>query len=209
MDPNFYVTARVPPVPDPQTGEPWPPRAPLLGGAQPKPAGDVDRIPEHLASPPEDQGPVLARYVHTFRWEKGAALYGLLVGGALTLGDLLFGGEGSVGWFLGLLLAGWSVWEQYRHRGSSATAGAEWLRNQHGWVRVNELVRIGMSVWRAPGELLLEDRDGRSLRISAREVVASQQLWDLVYNGMRRSIVLGAAEIDRGVWQFLQLPDRR
>jgi hypothetical protein len=80
MDP-----AALPPMPDPETGLPRPPRAPGRGrpkDAPPKPDPDRVNDPARAPQPPPRQGPVLAWYRSSWR---GAIVTGLWVTGLLVL----------------------------------------------------------------------------------------------------------------------------
>lgn len=207
---RYMDPAALPPIPDPETGLPRPPRAPGRGRpsaasseAVTGPAVDHASAPE----PPPDQGPVLAWYHSTRR----GAIYAA-VGGFVAAALLLSLRDGfQFRWvhywelWAGLVAIGLLVGAAAL-RGTESSAGVEWVRGRKAWVRTYELVKVTTSVSPSGVALAMRDSGGRSLSISLATVQSDQLLWDLVYNGILHSVIDGKAETNGRVHLHLHLP---
>ena len=52
----------------------------------------------------------------------------------------------------------------------------------------------------------LKDRDGREVRVNSSDVQEDRDIWDLVYNGMLHSVIIGGAETNGMVHSALEVP---
>jgi hypothetical protein len=108
----------------------------------------------------------------------------------------------------GLLVIGLLVGLTQR-KGSECSAGVEWVRGRKGWVRTYELVKVKSSA-SASGSVSvsMEDADGRVLNTNLGTLQQDALLWDLVYNGILHSVILGDAETNGALHQFVKVPYR-
>ena len=189
---------QLPPMPDRQTGEPKPPRAPTRS---PRGLGKGERWnPRRVPKPPNGHGPVLTwTYVDFDRWAQQAAtmavltvLYGLgwdFVNGRPFLNFFST-------WWMDVVMvlicvwAGFMYWEGW-------SAGADWLRkgrdNKFGsWVKTYELVSITTGKGKERTDITLRDVDGREVEFNVTAMPFTQDMWDYVYNGIRHSVARGA-----------------
>ncbi|HEX5402336.1 MAG TPA: hypothetical protein VFX16_08550 [Pseudonocardiaceae bacterium] len=209
--PRYVDPGSLPPVPDPETGEPRPPRAP--GRASAKPARfDRSRVsdPELAPVPPAGQGPVLAWYRTTRRYavQVGA-------GGALAVAVLLWLRAGFhvfwiTYWWVWLSIAVIGVLVGYTQlRGhDQCAAGVEWLSGRRSWVRTYELVKVKSLLAIGTPLISMEDSGGRRLSVPLTALQSDRLLWDLVYNGILHSVIAGNAETNGAVHVHLRLPYR-
>lgn len=77
-------------------------------------------------------------------------------------------------------------------RGTFCAAGADWLKTQHGWVMTYELTEVEMHLNGTSLDLFLRDSSGRGTNNQIANLQNDQDLWDLVYNGIRHSVANGA-----------------
>jgi hypothetical protein len=189
--------AGLPPRPDPATGIPRPPAAPLESDDPPAEPARC-RIPAG-ASPPEGEGPVLESYEQsrTERLKMGI-LFGAIVMVPLTIRD---GGLGWMGiWQFWLAVALGPLFCLFQPRDRLA-AGAEWLRVGRTHLRVYELVSVKVT-GTASGvswSLDLKDAKGADVALSLFLIQRNPRLWDLVYNGIRYSVRSGAKTNKRAI----------
>jgi hypothetical protein len=194
---------KLPPKPGVETGLPRPPRAPVDPGSG---EGGGEKKEQYKPSPPAGQGPVLEWYKGSRRGSIAAAFGGM----ALIIVGVTFKQGGSLEWLslwwiwpciavLGLLI-GLSV------RASSCSAGAEWFARNKTWVRTYELTSIKVKTPANYRQLHLEDKDGRKMNIKLLTAQENQELWDLVYNGIRHSVIDGRAETNGLARRALRLP---
>lgn len=197
--------AALPPRPDPQTGEPRPPRAPAGDDGSEVGETDPGRCPRKL---PSDQGPVLEWFRYSNRFTLLVGALGVLfvfVAGVLS-GDG-FGWMASVGGLavaVGIpLLTGLVLY--WGNRARWVAAGASWVADNTGWVDVYELTEIKTRVDVGVLKLCLTDSVGRKMDTSVTLLQANTKLWDLVYNGMLHSIRDRDVETDHNARLTLQL----
>jgi hypothetical protein len=204
--PRYLAPAALPPIPDPETGLPKPPRAP--GRVSATPAKRVSDPAEALAAPP-GQGPTLAWYATTRR-------YAIQLGvGAFLLGFvLLWLREGlRLSWmryweaWVGLVLIGFLVaLTQLKGTERYCAAGVEWLSGPKSWVRIYELAKVTSSLSFGSPLISMEDKAGRRLTLSLATLQEDRTLWDLAYNGILHSVIAGNAETNGRIHLQLRLP---
>lgn len=190
----------LPPRPDPRTGEPRPPRAPAFRSSRPErtaqqfPNGSFSSAGESPPAPPAGEGPVLA-------WESSNPREQLKIG-AIGLAVLVLGVSALRGFDLswmasplhGLVILAVSALVALRARKKPVAVGVEWLRVGRHWVRLYELAEIHTTRWKSELHLLLTDRHGRRAGVHAERLRERPPMYDLVYNGMLHSVVVGGAE---------------
>ncbi|MHA6798302.1 hypothetical protein [Bounagaea algeriensis] len=204
MDEDFYNVETLPPRPEPDSGEPRPPRARRLTTQPTRRSGSLEDLPMRLQSPPEGEGAVLEWHQHDYRCDVGLAVV-LIPLYAVVLGGLIAVNPGWP-WWLMLLLAPFLGWELYATRGLHCSAGAEWLQTPKGWVRLYELRAVKYTFRGVNDALRLEDAGGRTVELPTADVLGNQRLWDLVYNGIRHSTVLGGATTNAMARKALEIP---
>lgn len=202
------VNGKLPPKPDPATGQPRPPAAPLDASWG---HGHRRRTNRTKASPvpPPGQGPSLAWTSRS--WEGvfgGAGFLGLLVGGVLTL---KYGGFGWVvdwmNWLAILILSTLGVLFTVWGDGGLA-AGADWLRFHKEWVNTYGLVDVKLGVSRSRDTLVLRDNESREFSMGLKMLQDNPEIWDLVYNGMLHSVHYGGAAVNDRARERLLLDPR-
>ena len=190
----------LPPRPDPETGEPQPPRAPAFRNTRPErtrqrfPNGSFSSAAEEPPAPPEGEGPALVWEGSNPREQLkiGAIGFAVLVLGICALRGFDLGWMTSPPHWLVVLAVASAVGLQARRK--PVAAGAEWLRAGRHWVRLHELADIHTTRWKRELHLLLTDRSGHRLSVNAEELRERPPMYDLVYNGMLHSVVTGSAE---------------
>ncbi len=196
------------------SGEPWPPRAP-----GPEKRETFDLFPNRRGTnqetslpstvkPPDGEGPTFAWHTHSWRRElKNAIVYTAIYGTVLVA--LVSMDESRAKWWLLLSLVVVPAVVFFRSNGSSCSAGVEWLRRERGgWVRTYELDSVQV-LGVGNGLIYLGDTGGRDINIDTYDVFENRDLWDLVYNGILHSVVLGDARTNKAARELLELPSRR
>lgn len=193
----FYL----PPIPDPYTGQPRPPAAPVAR-RRVRP-GRASRPDARLATPPPGEGPVLEWYRPSI-WHAVTVGVVVFVGLFAMISAEEFGFDWVATWWYWLFFppAGVAGVLSLRHRYS---AGAYWLRCRGKVVRVYELTFVQLSNYYRSQYLELVDRRGARVLVPVGYVQAHRPLWDLVYAGIVHSAYRGA-RIDRQAAEVLQLP---
>jgi len=208
MPPLFLTQDDLPPKPDRETGEPRPPRAPDISGAEPLSKRDVRRVRsgKRRPAPPPGEGPLL-------EWFKPSPHEHLTTG---TWVFLLFvvgvtveqGGDPA---WMGF----WQVWVvllpmllgiHFAVRPAECAAGAEWLRVGRKWVRLYEIVTAEADRNGSDLRVTLEDGPGRRISVRAKDLQKDRELWDLVYNGILHSVIAGGAETNSLLHSALSVP---
>ncbi|WP_157183066.1 hypothetical protein [Sciscionella marina] len=200
----------LPPRPDPQTGEPQPPHAPIYHGDDRENAAARERSEQQKPEPPPGEGPVLAWYQANRRHTVFGFFFGAVV---VFLGICIvvwLKGGGFFGWMqywyiwpiiiIGPLLAALTV------RGNKCAAGAEWLRHNKRWVRIYELTKISLRRYTSDMELHLTDSNGRTVEVSTLLLQSDRLVWDLVYNGVLHSAANGAT-VTSAAKKALKIPE--
>ena len=75
-------------------------------------------------------------------------------------------------------------------------AGADWFARGKPWVNTYDLTSIRVTIPQNERHLELEDSTGRKLKLQLATAQESQDLWDLVYNGILHSATNGDAEVN-------------
>lgn len=208
----------LPPRPEPQTGEPFPPHGRAFKG--------IDRAPElnrsretrlsHKPDPPPGMGPALVWHKESKRG-KVTTFVGsfalLFVGGSLIA---VLDGGGPFDW-----MGAWQLWAiilvtAYLITGPLTyvvlSAGADWfqattvrfgVRRKTTVIRFYELREIkadfaGVTWWLT----LMGDEGG--IHLALHEWQYDRRMWDLVYNGILHSVAAGA-ECPKLTRQLLEL----
>lgn len=196
--------AELPVRPDRWTGEPRPPRAPRkessADGATP-----FDR--ERKGRPaPAGLGAVLEWNQESGADATKAGAIGMgLVVAFFTVRD------GGVGWmsdwiaWLYAAFAGVVMWWAYLKHW--VAAGADWVQQKKKWVNTYELTLVREGVFAAVNRgITLIDADGRRVDLNLKPVQSNPAMWDLVYNGIRHSVVSGDCEISESTCRMLDIP---
>lgn len=198
----------LPPPPDSQTGEPFPPHGLGFRGDADKPVPEHDPYRETRLSdkpePPEGMGPVLAWYKESKRGKLIGFLGGfaVLVTGATLISYL--NGDGAFDW-----VKYWQAWVILSVGCLLATgpltylvysAGADWfkfdvvkfgIRRRSTVIKLYDLKKITAEF--GATEFYLKLSDGKnSLDLTFLEFHYDRRIWDLVYNGILHSVAAGA-----------------
>lgn len=202
---EYLSPDRLPPKPEPQTGLPRPPRAPVEPGGG---SSTGTQQQSSKPSPPAGQGPAL-------EWHKASSRRSVAAGiGAMILVavGVTIKQDGSLDW-----MSIWWVWlivlvvgvlVGITIRADSCTAGADWLSIGKKWVSIYELTSVKVKVPANYRLLQLTDTGGRRVSISLNTVQENQDLWDFVYNGILHSVVNGNAETNALARRSLKLPPK-
>jgi hypothetical protein len=216
---TWYNFPELPPRPDPQTGKPFPPRAPGFkndkGVATEHDPARSTKV-SHKPEPPEGMGPVLAwhRDSRFFNVQGFFVALGLMSGGAVLLALL----KGDLG-YLGF----WQVWVvavvfAYLASGpldyETTSAGSDWIkldfnrrwyrRARSGYLKIYELTTVEGYFAGGMLHLRIEDLDGHWLDRQVGDLQRDRRIWDLFYNGLMHSIANGA-EINRIAVDLMKL----
>lgn len=197
-------TTTLPPVPDPVTGQPRPPHAPVRSTW---PSGVPDVDPARRPNPPPGEGPVLEHFRESRREGlRGAAF---MFGVAALISTWKFGGFGwvSVWYAWAFVIAPFVLHVLYTSWTDVFSAGALWLQYKSRWVRTYELTEIKLK-GRGWGWVYLqvEDRHLQRLWVPMNLLVQNRELWDLVYNGILHSAHTNRVRTNRGARTLLRLP---
>lgn len=191
--------------PDPITGEPRPPHAPLR---EEWPSGRNEADPAKIPPPPPGEGPIL-EYFRSSRRETiiGAVIGGTIITVATTLSWDGFGW--MTRWIFWLIISVTMAILAFVIRTEVFSAGAEWFRRQKKWVRLYELTEVKLT-GRPWGriQLVLRDRENRQVKADLNYLVQNRELWDLVYNGIVHSVHHNQARTNLGARRSLRLPQR-
>jgi hypothetical protein len=194
----------LPPRPDPSTGLPRPPAAPLdnsWGSSHRRPTDRTAQAPD----PPPGQGPALEWIQKTWKTFRQASITCLvLLVAVLTLKDW---GIGWVTvwwlWFLVIVLsglAGLAIWSS-----DAMEAGASWFRHGKSWVKTYELTEIKLEKAWGADNLELRDAEDRVISIKITDIQDNPDLWNLVYNGILHSVIQGGATTNQRARERLHL----
>lgn len=200
--------AQLPPKPDPQTGEPRPPRAPLEPGNA-KPGGRREEARHKVKAPPAGEGPML-EWDYPDRTSRVIAglvvsVLGLLV---YVVKDWINGLSGLSWvdtWWLWLLLTPWPF--VFLLLGNQPiSAGADWLAGRKIFVKTYDLVKVKVGVTgSAAHQLQITDKYGNGAEFQITILQQNHKLWDLVYNGLVHSVHINGAETNQRARDYLLL----
>ncbi|NHD18997.1 hypothetical protein G9447_18660 [Actinopolyspora sp. BKK1] len=197
-------TAGLPPKPDPHTGEPRPPRAPLepeWKDAENKRPDGANKAPRA----PEGESPAL-------EWFCPSRGQSFSIGVTISLVVLAFGvlRDGGLGWmttwWLWLFVVPWPFVTLLAGRNTRMSAGADWFRyGKKGFIRTYELTSVKVTTEGASRALRLNDAEQRTLSVQLNDIQRNRELWDLVYNGILHSVRGNGAETNKLARTFLDL----
>ncbi|GAA3359644.1 hypothetical protein [Saccharopolyspora gregorii] len=192
------------PKPNPHTGKPRPPRAPVSANY----SGDEKNDPAKAKYPtaPDGRGPVL-------EWHQSRASTSVLSGFFLLLILLVimclrdWGVSWMGTWWLWLFI----IWPPFVFyfigKSVGISAGSDWFAVKNAYVDTYELTEVkvvgasGGLAW----DLELKDKQGNELSINLREIQTNRDLWDLVYNGIVHSVQRGSAKTNPRALDKLKL----
>lgn len=193
----------LPPMPNPVTGEPRPPAAPVVDSSS---ANTNNRASSRGKAPrtPEGESPALEWYYPTRAIRVAAGLVCSALGVVVYVLRSGFGWVGNV--WLWLLLAAPPLVFLFLGRRGKTAAGADWLAtSDKGYVKIYRLTEVTVHVDGIAHMLQLLDDQGGSLRAQISDLEANHKLWDLVYNGILHSVHVGEAETNKRAREYLQL----
>ncbi len=190
----------LPPQPDPTTGEPRPPKAPTYGRAP----NETDASQGKPPSPPRGCSRALEWHIESNRKYLQAALWVVLL--ELVVFTVAEGLTWVGLWWVWVLIAVTPAIPYFGLRGTFYAAGTDWFRSKGGWVHTYALTTIRLEV-STKAVLTLQDTAGRGITVDITGIQINRRLWDLVYNGMRHSIVIGTAtDVSNYAQSVLKLP---
>lgn len=190
--------------PDPRTGEPRPPKAPVFSVW-----GELERTSSKYArypTAPEGRGPVLEWYQTTaIGYTLGGVIVSVLGFGLLCFLDWGFDWM-STWWLWALVLVPIPVWA-LMGRQHGISAGADWLAVKDAHVDLYELteVRVEGASGGLSWTIELADRKGTEISVDAADAQADQKLWDLVHNGISYSVQHQSATTNKRALDKLRL----
>ncbi len=194
----------LPPKPDPQTGEPRPPHAPLEPGWK-MPEDKHKRGKEKVPSPPAGEGPILEWFCPTPG--RGGTFVGialLIFAGFLTIRDGGFGWMAH--WFLWAIMAPFLAILWFTNKSTRMSAGSDWIfYGKKSFIKTYELVQVNATAGGAARYLDLKDRHDNTLYVQLNDLQLNRELWDLVYNGILHSVHVNGAETNKMAKDFLGL----
>ena len=204
-----FGSARLPPKPDPETGQPAPPHAPRYTRDD-KGRAELDANRDTTQSgrfrPPPGQGPSLAWYRPSRR--KGIRA---VVGTYILVVVLLFVVRGFTTdwfqiWWIWLVIALGAAPAYPIAMTENCAAGAEWVMVNKSWIRTYELTSIKAYTYSNSLNLHFTDVGGRKLQADIRRLQDDRRIWDLVYNGILHSVVKSGADTNQLARGTLNLP---
>lgn len=196
---------QVAPKPDTTTGEPRPPRAPVITTWPNE--GKTDPTTAKYPPAPEGEGPIL-------EWYQGEGNEMVKGGFALSVLVVIFGCIIDWGlywmatWWLWLFVIWPPIVFYFLGRSGGYSAGADWFATRtKGYVKLYELKSVKVE-YTAGGESVgieLTDVHGGFAGASLRQLQRKRALWDLVYNGIAHSVLKGTATANEQALDKLQL----
>lgn len=199
----YFATGKLPQKPDPETGQPRPPRAPRVAKKEvPTPRDQTVR--KHPTEPAE-HGPRLEWCQQT---TFGAVSNGAFAAAFMVAVGLLFAGPDAVTfWFAWPIYIVTGALVAFTMRQEWLAAGATWFQHKQSWVNTYELVEVKIGAASASQTLKLTDQAGQYTEAKLRDVQENPDLWDLVYNGILHSAVSGKVNVSPGHRKILGLPE--
>ena len=199
-------TDQLPPKPDPQTGEPRPPKAPLVesmgkSSYERSHEKDTTRKPK----PPDGRGP-------TLEWYQPRRMSVLI--SAIVVALFIVALAALKNWTLNGLLA-WYVWPwpvafvvfmYFKFRRRAIAAGADWYFDGKDRVDTYDLKQVKVKTGPGRLDLVMRDRSGRLVVTPCSLIETNRRLWDLVYNGIVNSAKSDHVETNQAARQYLHLP---
>lgn len=201
---QFYPRS-LPPKPDPETGQPRPPQAPVDPGSG---NGPSDVKQRSKPQPPPGKAPTLEWYTASRRRSIFTGIGGFVVV-AVGAGLLQGSEDWSSAWWLWLFPLAAGILIGTTVRVNNCYAGADWFSNGKAWVSTYELTSIEVKTPANYRELKLADSSGRSVEVQLMVAQENQRLWDLVYNGILHSVTSGNADINALARKSFRIPSPR
>jgi len=200
---------QLPPKPDPETGQPFPPHAPAYTSTDKgDPALDRDRDTSLSAKlrPSSGQGPTLVWYQASRRKAVTAVagVYALVMVGIFIVQG--FTTDWMHFWWIWVAMAAGAALAYPIVMKESSAAGAEWVMMNKAWVRTYELTSVKAYTYSNSLNLHLIDRDGRKLQTNISRLQDDRRIWDLAYNGILHSVVKNGADTNQLARKSLKLP---
>lgn len=196
---------QVAPKPDTTTGEPRPPRAPVLTTW--KTEGKTNPARAKFPPAPAGEGPLLEWYQAT-QSEAVKAGFALTALGVIFLCLLDWGFAWMATWWLWLCIVWPPIVFYFLGRSSGFSAGADWFAtSEKSYVRLYELKTVKLE-YQAGGQSIgieLTDVHGGYAGAPLRQLQRKRALWDLVYNGIAHSVLKGAATANEQALDKLEL----
>ncbi|MDV6012294.1 hypothetical protein [Haloechinothrix sp. LS1_15] len=197
---------QLPPMPDRETGEPRPPRAPVIRPAKnSRQRWSRFRVPK----PPPGEGPPLEWDYGSLKRQIEAFFVTMVIFiGFFTVYDLLDSDRGMFDWAtdrtMWILFVVFSFLFSFGVYIGTVAAGADWLMQRKHFIKTYELTSIELEPAINKYTFELQDRYGNEVSVSELALLGNRRLWNLVYNGIRHSVVNGAY-IDSRAISRLQL----
>lgn len=194
---------RLAPKPDPVTGLPRPPHAPVEGDWRPTDRETPQRA--KVPKPPEGGSPTL----EWFQTSRPNKLVPGLIGVVVMLAFFCIrdtGFDWMRTWWLWIFVV-IPVPIFYLIMRDPMSAGADWFNYNGSFVRTYELSSVQISYGGAATYLDLEDSGERTVSVQLHVVQQNRALWDLVYNGILHSVHRGRAATNRDALDRLHLMD--
>lgn len=183
-------------LPDPNTGEPRPPRAPVESNWR-----SYDRAKDLKPDlPPEGKGPALEWFADSrqFRWQVSLLAFLVLV----IFAVLKDGTHWMQAWWMWLIIVGFSSLFMLGRKNMKMTAGADWLRVKNVWLDTYRLKKVEVTEDTKPGVRIVLADQRYELDTKILNLQKNRDLWDLVYNGILHSVQNGAKVNGRAVRHF-------
>ncbi len=209
MNGPYFAESELPPKPDPTTGEPRPPRAPGFHKEE-KPPKELDQDREHSSrrkpSPPVGEGPLLEWYRPSQRSAIQGGILGfiILVIGLVVVRGLSF--KWMVFWPVWLIVVVGAFGIYMSFRTQECAVGAEWLKVGRTWVKLYELTEIKVRHRSNAMHVDFKDRHDHVVQIQCDHIQEDRDMWDLVYNGILHSVIVGGAKTNNAVHSALAVP---
>ncbi|WP_216212492.1 hypothetical protein [Amycolatopsis aidingensis] len=113
-------------------------------------------------------------------------------------------------WYLTLPLMLFFAGIVYRQASKDwLAAGATWFQHRTAWVDLYELTEIEIGAAGAKTMLRMRNASGQNVHVALNDLQKNQAMWDLVYNGILHSVVIGHADPPAGTRTILKLPGGR
>lgn len=204
LESDEFFVAPLPPKPDPHTGNPRPPRAPVDHASG---DGSSQLKNTNKPNPPPGQSPTLEWYRESPRSAVFSGMGGFVVvaAGSGVLLDPYYWYSAS-SWWLWLFPLAAGVLITLTMGPDSCCAGADWVTHGKEWINTYELTSVRIVHAESRRKLTLADRRGQVVNLPLPTVQGNQNLWDLVYNGILHSINERDVDINPLARYGLKLP---
>ncbi|KID28298.1 hypothetical protein HQ32_04490, partial [Prauserella sp. Am3] len=212
-DREWQEFAELPPRPDPETGEPFPPHAPAYKGGDSGEEADATLSRRGILgppNPPEGRGPALAWYRDSVASKIGdyfIAVATLVVAScfvSLFKGDPF--GEALIFWQLWIIILLGAILMSSAFTFEGIFAGSDWLqtsiksavvfrRPRKSVLFFYDIVSISGSISGPTVYLAFEDSHGNVLWRMLHDLQKSRKVWDLFYNGIVHSVAKSVSQL--------------